>query len=196
VAGINAILAATKISFASGSADISGDSLATLDEIATVLKGCTEVKMEIGAHSDSQGREEMNLNLSQARADSVLNGLLARRVLTSNLTAVGYGETRPIADNETEEGREANRRIEFTLVLPEEEQPENAEAADGTEAVEQTTEETAPEDAESAAPTVTPRPRDASETEDTGSGDAGSGDGEPGDTETGDTETGEEGSGD
>jgi OOP family OmpA-OmpF porin len=138
----------------------------------------------------------MNLNLSQARADSVLNGLLARRVLTSNLTAVGYGETRPIADNETEEGREANRRIEFTLVLPEEEQPESANAADGTEAAEQTTEETAPEDAESAAPTVTPRPRDASETEDTGSGNAGSGDEGSGDEGSGDTETGEEGSGD
>ena len=57
----------------------------------------------------------MNLRLSQARADAVLNGLLARRVLTSNLTAQGYGETRPIAPNDTEEGRETNRRIEFLL---------------------------------------------------------------------------------
>ena len=57
----------------------------------------------------------MNLRLSQGRADAVLNGLLARRVLTSNLTAQGYGETRPIASNDTEEGRETNRRIEFLL---------------------------------------------------------------------------------
>jgi prophage endopeptidase len=71
--------------------------------------------MEIGGHTDSQGREEMNLGLSQSRADAVLNGLLARGVLVSNLTARGYGETRPIADNETEEGRERNRRIEFRL---------------------------------------------------------------------------------
>ena len=72
--------------------------------------------MEIGGHTDSQGRETMNLNLSQQRADAVLNGLLARGVLTSNLTAKGYGETVPIADNGTEEGREENRRIEFVLV--------------------------------------------------------------------------------
>ena len=60
----------------------------------------------------------MNEQLSQARADSVLNAIMERRVLTSNLTAKGYGETRPIADNDTEEGREANRRIEFKLVAP------------------------------------------------------------------------------
>ena len=61
----------------------------------------------------------MNQQLSQARADAVLDAIMARRVLTSNLTAKGYGETTPIADNKTEDGREANRRIEFTLVLPE-----------------------------------------------------------------------------
>lgn len=121
VARVNAILTERKITFAPGSSEIAGDALDTLDLLAEALKDCAEVRMEIGAHSDSQGREEMNLNLSQTRADAVLNGLLARRVLTSNLSAVGYGESRPIADNDTEEGREANRRIEFTLVLPEEE---------------------------------------------------------------------------
>jgi OOP family OmpA-OmpF porin len=58
----------------------------------------------------------MNLGLSQSRADAVLNGLLAREVLVSNLTAQGYGESQPIADNDTEEGRERNRRIEFRLL--------------------------------------------------------------------------------
>ena len=81
--------------------------------------------MEIGGHTDSQGREEMNLQLSQSRADAVLNALLARRILTSNLTAKGYGEATPISDNGTEEGREANRRIEFKLITP----PEDAETA-------------------------------------------------------------------
>lgn len=118
VAGVNRILAAEKITFAPGSAEIAGDALDTLDRIAEALKGCDSVPMEIGAHSDSQGREEMNLALSQSRAESVLSALQARRVLIGNLTAVGYGEANPIADNGTEEGREANRRIEFTLNSP------------------------------------------------------------------------------
>ncbi|MDH3262742.1 MAG: OmpA family protein [Paracoccaceae bacterium] len=136
VVRVNAILAERKITFAPGSADIEGEGLDTLDLLSEALKDCATVRMEIGAHSDSQGREEMNLTLSQARADSVLNGLLARRVLTSNLTAAGYGEARPIADNGTEEGREANRRIEFTLVLPEEEGAAAEEAAAGEGAAE------------------------------------------------------------
>jgi OOP family OmpA-OmpF porin len=60
----------------------------------------------------------MNQELSQSRADSVLNELRARRVLTGSFTAKGYGETRPIQDNDTEAGREANRRIEFRLIRP------------------------------------------------------------------------------
>ena len=58
----------------------------------------------------------MNLTLSQTRAEAVVDGLLARRVLTSSIVAKGYGETTPIADNDTEEGREANRRIEFRMI--------------------------------------------------------------------------------
>ena len=72
--------------------------------------------MEVGGYTGSQGREEMNKALSQRRADAVLSALLARRVLTTNLTAHGYGEENPIADNDTEAGREANRRIEFRLI--------------------------------------------------------------------------------
>jgi OOP family OmpA-OmpF porin len=87
-----------------------------LDRIAEVLPDCRHVRMEIAGHTDSQGRDEMNLNLSQSRANAVLNGLLARNVLVSNLTAQGYGETQPIASNETESGREQNRRIEFRLL--------------------------------------------------------------------------------
>jgi OOP family OmpA-OmpF porin len=72
--------------------------------------------MEIGGHTDAQGSEEGNRALSQARAEAVLVALQGRRVDVSGLVAKGYGEANPIADNETEEGREANRRIEFTLI--------------------------------------------------------------------------------
>ena len=66
----------------------------------------------------------MNLNLCQARAQSGLNLLRARRVLSSTYSAKGYGEADPIAENDTEEGREANRRIEFRLIRPTPSAPE------------------------------------------------------------------------
>jgi len=112
---IETTLAGRKITFDPGSVEINAATGEILDDLAEILPDCSHVDMEIGGHTDSQGREEMNLRLSQGRADAVLNGLLARRVLTSNLTAQGYGETRPIASNDTEEGREVNRRIEFLL---------------------------------------------------------------------------------
>lgn len=116
---IAAILTERKITFEPGSAKIDISGAEIMDDIADVLKDCGEITMEIGGHTDSQGREVMNQQLSQARAQTVLNELRMRRVLTASITAVGYGESRPIADNSTEEGREANRRIEFKVILPE-----------------------------------------------------------------------------
>ena len=78
--------------------------------------GFTMVTKTAKEYTDSQGRAEMNLGLSQSRATSILNELQRRRVLTSSYVANGYGEADPIADNETEEGREKNRRIEFRLL--------------------------------------------------------------------------------
>lgn len=124
-----------KITFEPGSATIAAVSLTTLNAIADILEKCGEIRMEIQGHTDSQGREAMNQELSQGRAQSVLNQLRARRILTSTYVAVGYGEAKPIADNGTEGGREANRRIEFRLILPEpapETEPD--EAADTSEA--------------------------------------------------------------
>jgi len=90
-----------------------------MNDIADILEKCGEIEVEIGGHTDSQGREEMNASLSEGRANAVLDALRARRVLTSSFTAKGYGESQPIAGNDTEEGREANRRIEFQLVTAE-----------------------------------------------------------------------------
>ncbi|MFT5784971.1 MAG: OOP family OmpA-OmpF porin [Ascidiaceihabitans sp.] len=117
-ADINKILEAGKINFEPGSATIDAATLGTMDKIGELLKTCGELRLEIQGHTDSQGREEMNLALSQSRAQSVLNELRARRVPTSSFSAKGYGETRPIQDNDSEGGREANRRIEFRLIRP------------------------------------------------------------------------------
>jgi OOP family OmpA-OmpF porin len=108
-----------KISFEPGSATVAGGSSVVLDHIATILEKCGPIRLEIQGHTDSQGREGMNQALSQARAQSILNELRARRIRTSAFIAIGYGESQPIADNDSEEGREANRRIEFRLILPE-----------------------------------------------------------------------------
>ncbi len=115
---IAAVQATEKIRFEPGSATIASESLETMNAIAEILKACGDIRLEIQGHTDSQGRESMNQELSQARAQSVLNELRARRVLTATYVAKGYGEARPIGDNKTEAGREANRRIEFRLIRP------------------------------------------------------------------------------
>lgn len=109
----------SKIAFEPGSATVAADSRDALNQIADILRECGAIRLEIQGHTDSQGREEMNQQLSQARAQSILNELRGRRVPTSSFSAVGYGETQPIADNDTEEGREENRRIKFHLIRPE-----------------------------------------------------------------------------
>ncbi|MEM9126868.1 MAG: OmpA family protein, partial [Pseudomonadota bacterium] len=111
--------ALNKIAFEPGSATIATESRDTVNQIADILRDCGPIRMEIQGHTDSQGREEMNQQLSQARAQSILNELRGRRIPTSSYSAVGYGETQPIADNDTETGREENRRIEFRLIRPE-----------------------------------------------------------------------------
>ncbi len=118
-AEISEVLKVGKINFEPSSATIDSSTLGTMDDIAEILKRCGDLQLEIQGYTDSQGREEMNLALSQSRAESVLNELRARRVLTGSFVARGYGESNPIADNDTEAGREANRRIEFRLIRPE-----------------------------------------------------------------------------
>ena len=150
-AGIANILTERKINFEPGSATIDENGDAIMDDIAEILKKCGEIRMEIGGHTDSQGREVMNQQLSQARAHAVLNALRERRVLTSALSAKGYGESAPIADNDSDDGREANRRIEFKLIRPKpieevqtglESLEEENQAEDPANAAEQDQEET------------------------------------------------------
>jgi OOP family OmpA-OmpF porin len=116
VAEIAAIQETRKINFEPGSANVDSESLGILDDIAAVLKECGQLRLEIAGHTDSQGREEMNQRLSQDRADAVVTELRQRRVNTRDYLSKGYGESDPIAENDTEEGREANRRIEFRLI--------------------------------------------------------------------------------
>ncbi|MBT8000631.1 OmpA family protein [Planktomarina temperata] len=142
VAEITDLASQNKIKFEPGSATLDDDSRDTVQAIAEVFERCLEAPIEIGGHTDSQGREEMNLNLSKGRAEAVLTALRGARVKLKSLTAEGYGETQPIADNGTAEGREANRRIEFRLVTPATlEAPETQSETSDTATAEETSNE-------------------------------------------------------
>lgn len=110
------ILSRQQITFDPGSATIVAAASKVMDEIAEVLRTCGRLEMEIGGHTDSQGRLETNMRLSQQRAEAVIAGLLGRGVPVADLVAKGYGPEFPIADNATAAGREANRRIAFRLI--------------------------------------------------------------------------------
>lgn len=133
LADLQAVQTENKISFEPGSGNLDSASQQILDDVAKILDACGALPLEIQGHTDSQGRESMNLALSQDRAQSVLAALRDRRILTTGFVANGYGEAFPIADNETEDGREANRRIEFIFIEPEAEEavetPLNAQEA-------------------------------------------------------------------
>jgi len=134
---IQTVLGDRKLSFEPGSDTLDAAGKDILDDIAEVLSGCDQIDLEIAGHTDSQGRESMNLDLSQSRANAILTELRNRRVLTSTFRAKGYGETQPIESNDTEAGREANRRIEFRLLLPENDETAESELESPDDSVEE-----------------------------------------------------------
>jgi OOP family OmpA-OmpF porin len=106
------------IKFSEGSAAIAPESEGRLDRLVAILSRCPNAGVEIGGHTDSGGTTARNQALSQIRAEAVIVYLQQAGIAAEQLAAVGYGETDPIADNDTEEGRAQNRRIEFTIVGP------------------------------------------------------------------------------
>ena len=103
------------ILFDSGSARIADASDAAIDELAGYLALCPEVMVNVEGHTDADGDAEANLALSVSRAEAVVDALILRGVSPARLYAVGYGESLPVASNETRAGKQANRRIAFTL---------------------------------------------------------------------------------
>ncbi len=103
------------ITFATDSADISPQFYSTLNAVATVLKEFPETSILVTGHTDSTGSAEYNLRLSQQRAQSVAQYLVAQGVAPNRVIARGMGESMPIASNETPEGRAQNRRVEIRI---------------------------------------------------------------------------------
>jgi outer membrane protein OmpA-like peptidoglycan-associated protein len=86
-----------------------------LDDVAAALLAAPDIRFEIGGHTDSKGSDSYNQHLSEQRANSVMQYLGEHGVEAPRMTAAGYGETQPIADNNTDEGREINRRVELKI---------------------------------------------------------------------------------
>lgn len=101
------------VNFDTGKATIRPDSAKTLDDAAAGLKAVPAMKIEVGGHTDNVGSPEANQKLSQERAQAVMAALAQRGVKADRMTAKGYGQTVPIADNRTEDGRAKNRRVEL-----------------------------------------------------------------------------------
>ncbi|MDT0647367.1 OmpA family protein [Zunongwangia sp. F260] len=96
-------------------ATIRSESEDALDQIAEIMEEYSNTVFHIGGHTDSTGADDYNLQLSRERAESVREALVERGISSSRLTSEGYGETQPIATNNTSAGRQENRRVEISL---------------------------------------------------------------------------------
>ncbi len=104
------------VTFATNSSDLSPAFFDVLNSVGKVLKEFDQTVVEVAGHTDSTGTEAYNQSLSERRAGSVAQYLQARGIMSQRLITVGMGELRPVADNTTAEGRQANRRVEITMV--------------------------------------------------------------------------------
>src|SRR5579871_2499479 len=115
------------INFRRNSADIKATSFPTLKKAVAVFKDYPALRVEISGHTSNEGKREFNMKLSRKRAEAVKDYLVSAGIDEKRIGTVGYGPDKPIADNDTKEGQEKNRRIEFRLLSAKEEvknQPE------------------------------------------------------------------------
>jgi outer membrane protein OmpA-like peptidoglycan-associated protein len=116
--GVIKLIMPGNITFPTNQSSIKTDFYPVLDAVADVLKEYDRTSIKVAGYTDSVGREDANLRLSQDRASSVAAYLQSRGVAATRLASVGYGEASPVADNGTEAGRTQNRRVEITINPP------------------------------------------------------------------------------
>ena len=104
------------ILFDVGKSDLRSASRTNLTNLAAILNKYPDTEILIEGHTDATGSDESNLTLSRNRAQSVANFLDSQQVMATRFTIMGYGESQPIADNETDSGRQANRRVELAIM--------------------------------------------------------------------------------
>lgn len=114
LAELNALFADNgDVLFASGSAELTGEAVSVLDQAISILNSDPALRVTIEGHTDNDGTEAANVDLSDARSNAVLDYFVANGVAAERLSAVGKGEAEPKAPNDTAEGKRQNRRIEF-----------------------------------------------------------------------------------
>jgi outer membrane protein OmpA-like peptidoglycan-associated protein len=102
--------------FDTGKSSLKPNSFATLNDLAEILKIKNTMVVEIQGHTDDVGKEEDNLKLSQQRADEVRNYLISKGIVANRVSAKGYGQTMPVADNSTDTGKAKNRRTSLRVI--------------------------------------------------------------------------------
>ncbi len=110
------ILDLAGITFLFGSDEITEQGINILNDVVRILNENQEFDVVVAGHSDSVGDDNINLDLSQRRAQSVMNYLISQGINAQRMNAVGYGESEPITSNDTQEGRAINRRIELAVI--------------------------------------------------------------------------------
>jgi succinyl-CoA synthetase beta subunit len=106
-------IVSVSVKFVTNKDEITPESMDELAAVAKQLASCPAIKTQVEGHTDSKGSDEANLKLSQQRADAVASYMTSKGVAKERVSAKGYGESKPIGDNATEEGRAKNRRVEF-----------------------------------------------------------------------------------
>ncbi len=102
--------------FDTGLASLKSSSYKALNDLYQVMKLKPTLIIEIGGHTDNVGTPESNMKLSQERANTVRNYIINKGIAANRITAKGYGDTMPVADNSTEDGRSKNRRTEVSII--------------------------------------------------------------------------------
>ncbi len=112
---VNTLMTGKSINFQSGSAYLAADSTALIGDIAKALKACAGTQVEVQGHTDLIGSAEINQNLSQSRAETVVKSLVDQGVPATQLSAKGYGATQPVENARTAEANAKNRRTVFAI---------------------------------------------------------------------------------
>ncbi|MCD6062767.1 MAG: glycine zipper protein [Flavipsychrobacter sp.] len=115
--------------FSTASATLGANSTTSLNNLVTILNKYPDTNLEIAGHTDSRGTHEYNQGLSERRAQAVSGYLVNRGIKSARITTRGYGETQPIASNDTDAGRADNRRVEFQIFANEKMKQEAKSAA-------------------------------------------------------------------